>query len=122
MTLPVPLTHFVGREAELAEAATLLAATRLLTLTGTGGAGKTRLALALASDLAGNFPDGVCFVDLAPLTEGEFVWDQVATTLGITEPGSGRSLFCGSLMWLALLPLKLTHIPESAVLVLLLYE
>src|SRR6266568_1078970 len=92
MTLPIPLTSFVGREAELAEAATLLAATRLLTLTGPGGAGKTRLALELASDLAGNFPDGVCFVDLAPLTEGEFVWDQVATTVGITEPGSGRSL------------------------------
>ena len=92
MTLPIPLTRFVGREAELAEAATLLAATRLLTLTGPGGAGKTRLALELASDLAGNFPDGVCFVDLAPLTEGEFVWDQVATTLGITEPASGRSL------------------------------
>ena len=92
MTLPIPLTRFVGREAELAEAAALLAATRLLTLTGPGGAGKTRLAMELASDLAGSFPDGVSFVDLAPLTDGELVWDQVATTLGITEPGSGRSL------------------------------
>ncbi len=101
MTLPIPLTRFVGREAELAEAATLLAATRLLTLTGPGGAGKTRLALELASHLAGNFPDGVCFVDLAPLTDGEFVWDQVATTLGITEPGSGRSLSEGVGQYLA---------------------
>jgi predicted ATPase len=51
MTLPIPLTRFVGREAELAEAATLLGTTRLLTLTGPGGAGKTRLALELAEDL-----------------------------------------------------------------------
>ena len=92
MTLPIPLTRFVGREAELAEAATLLAATRLLTLTGPGGAGKTRLALELASGLAGRFPDGVWFVDLAPLTDGGFVWDQVAITLGVTEPGGGKTL------------------------------
>src|SRR6266849_998343 len=101
MTLPIPLTRFVGREAELAEAATLLAATRLLTLTGPGCAGKTRLALELASHLAGNVPDGVCFVDLAPLTAGAFVCDQVATTLGITEPGSGRSLSDGVAPYLA---------------------
>jgi predicted ATPase/DNA-binding CsgD family transcriptional regulator len=92
MILPIPLTRFVGREAELAEAATLLAATRLLTLTGPGGAGKTRLALELASGLAGRFPDGVWFVDLAPLTDGGFVWDQVAITLGVTEPGGGQTL------------------------------
>jgi len=95
MTLPIPLTRFVGREAELAEAATLLAATRLLTLTGPGGAGKTRLALELASGLAGRFPDGVWFVDLAPLTDGGFVWDQVAITLGVTEPGGGKTLALG---------------------------
>jgi predicted ATPase/ATP/maltotriose-dependent transcriptional regulator MalT len=92
MTLPIPLTRFVGREAELAEAAALLAATRLLTLTGPGGAGKTRLAIQLAADLDDLFPDGVWFVDLAPLTDGGFVWDQVAITLGVTEPKGGKTL------------------------------
>ena len=58
MTLPIPLARFVGREAELAEAAALLGVSRLLTLTGPGGAGKTRLALQLAKDLETNFPDG----------------------------------------------------------------
>ncbi len=89
MTLPIPLTRFVGREAELAEAATLLGTTRLLTLTGPGGAGKTRLALQLATDLEEKFPDGVWFVDLSPLAQGELVWDQVATNLDIAEPGAG---------------------------------
>ena len=91
-SLPAPLTRFVGREAELAEAAALLGEARLLTLTGSGGAGKTRLALRLASAVAANFPDGVWFVDLSPLSGGEFVWDQVAMTLGVKEPGGGRTL------------------------------
>ena len=90
--LPAPLTRFVGRETELAQAATLLAEARLLTLTGPGGAGKTRLALRLASTVADNFPDGVWFVDLSSLSAGQFVWDQVATTLGVTESGSGGPL------------------------------
>jgi predicted ATPase/DNA-binding CsgD family transcriptional regulator len=90
-SLPVPLTRFVGREAELAEAAGLLAVSRLLTLTGPGGAGKTRLALELASGAAGDFPDGVWFADLSPLSSGEFVWDRIALTLGVKEPGQGRT-------------------------------
>lgn len=90
-TLPAPLTSFVGREIELAQAAALLAEARLLTLTGPGGAGKTRLALRLASVVAEQFPDGVWFVDLSPLSGGEFVWDRVAITLGIREPGQGRT-------------------------------
>src|SRR6266487_1175163 len=90
--LPAPLTRFVGREAELAKAAALLAEARLLTLTGAGGAGKTRLAVQLASVVAGQFPDGVWFVDFSPLSGGQFAWDQVALTLGVKEPGSGRSL------------------------------
>lgn len=89
MTLPIPLTRFVGRKAELGEAATLLGAIRLLTLTGPGGAGKTRLALQLAKDVERNFPDGVWFVDLSSLSGPEFVWDQVASALGITETGPG---------------------------------
>jgi predicted ATPase/DNA-binding CsgD family transcriptional regulator len=92
MTLPIPLTRFVGRLAELADAATFLGATRLLTLTGPGGAGKTRLALQLAAELKGKFPDGVWFVDLSPLSDPEFVWDQVASALGVPEAGAGTSL------------------------------
>ena len=98
--LPAPLTRFVGREAELARAAGLLTGTRLLTLTGPGGAGKTRLALRLASATAGEFPDGVWFTDFSPLSDGEFVWNQVAVTLGVKEPGSGLTLaeaVCGYL-------------------------
>ncbi|QKG24373.1 ATP-binding protein [Actinomadura verrucosospora] len=63
------LTSFVGRERELAEGAALLAAGRLVTLTGVGGAGKTRLALRLARDVAGRFPGGVWLAELAGLTE-----------------------------------------------------
>jgi len=83
--LPSPLTRFVGRETELARAAALLAEARLLTLTGPGGAGKTRLALRLASAVAKDFPDGVWFVDFSPLSGGEFVWEQVAITLGVKD-------------------------------------
>jgi len=90
--LPAPLTRFVGRESELADAAAVLGEARLLTLTGPGGAGKTRLAMRLAFGVAEEFPDGVWFVDLSPLSEGGFVWDQVAMTLGVTEGGSGTPL------------------------------
>jgi predicted ATPase len=90
--MPAPLTRFVGREAELAFVAELLAESRLVTLTGPGGAGKTRLALRLASLVQDGFPDGVWFVDFSPLSDGIFVWDQVAMILGVAEPGSGRTL------------------------------
>ena len=90
--LPAPLTRFVGRENEVAEASALLAEARLLTLTGPGGAGKTRLALQLASAVAEQFPDGVWFVDFSPLSGGEFVWDQVAMTVAVKEPGAGGTL------------------------------
>jgi predicted ATPase/DNA-binding CsgD family transcriptional regulator len=91
-TLPAPFTRFVGRETELAQAVALQREARLLTLTGPGGGGKTRLALHLASAVAELFPDGVWFVDLAPLSDDQFVWDQVAMSLGVREPGSGRTL------------------------------
>ena len=90
--LPAPLTRFVGREAELAEAIALRGKARLLTLTGPGGVGKTRLALHLASTVSGQFPDGVWFVDLSALSGGEFVLDKVAITLGVKEPRAGRTL------------------------------
>jgi predicted ATPase len=63
----------------------LLAKTRLLTLVGAGGIGKTRLSLQLAADAMEDFPDGIWFVELAPLTEGERVAQAVASALGVRE-------------------------------------
>ncbi|HTP47869.1 MAG TPA: tetratricopeptide repeat protein [Casimicrobiaceae bacterium] len=86
--LPQQLTSFIGRERELGEATNLLTKTRLLTLVGTGGIGKTRLSLQLAAEAMVDFPDGVWFVELAPLTEGERVAQAVASALGVKEePG-----------------------------------
>jgi predicted ATPase/DNA-binding CsgD family transcriptional regulator len=83
--LPQPLTSLIGREREVAAACTLLARpeVRLLTLTGTAGVGKTRLGLAIASELREDFPDGVCFVSLAPLQEHELVLPTIAQALGL---------------------------------------
>ncbi len=81
--LPAPLTAFLGREAELVELAALIAAHRMLTLTGAGGVGKTRLALALANAAQARFPDGMWFVDLAAVTEPALVVRSVATALGV---------------------------------------
>jgi predicted ATPase/DNA-binding SARP family transcriptional activator/DNA-binding CsgD family transcriptional regulator len=86
--LPLARTSFVGRERETLEVKRLLAMTKLLTLTGAGGCGKTRLALKVASDLMGAYPDGAWLVDLAPLSEGELVPQAVAQALGVPEqPG-----------------------------------
>jgi predicted ATPase/DNA-binding SARP family transcriptional activator/DNA-binding CsgD family transcriptional regulator/Tfp pilus assembly protein PilF len=86
--LPLERTSFVGRERERLEVKRLLAMTRLLTLTGAGGCGKTRLALKVATDLVGAYPDGVWLVDLAPLADAELVPQAVAQTLGVREqPG-----------------------------------
>jgi predicted ATPase/DNA-binding SARP family transcriptional activator/DNA-binding CsgD family transcriptional regulator len=86
--LPAPRTSFVGREREMVEVKRMLSMTRLLTLTGAGGTGKTRLALEVARDLVSFYPDGVWFVELAPLSEGELVTQEVANALGVQErPG-----------------------------------
>jgi predicted ATPase/DNA-binding SARP family transcriptional activator len=86
--LPIPRTSFVGREREMLEVKRELSMTRLLTLTGTGGAGKTRLSLEVAGDLAGAYPDGVWMVELAPLSEGDLVPQTIAETLKVREqPG-----------------------------------
>lgn len=89
--LPGSLTSFVGREREKEEVERLLGTTRLLTLTGTGGCGKTRLALEVARDLAGAYQDGAWLAELASLTEPELVPQAVADTLRVHEQ-SRRSL------------------------------
>jgi len=86
--LPAPRDSFVGREQELSEIKRELAKTRLLTLTGTGGSGKTRLALQVTRGLVGAYPDGVWLVELAGLSEGTLVPQAVAGALGVRErPG-----------------------------------
>jgi len=81
--LPVQLTSFVGRGRELAELEELLASTRLLTLTGAGGCGKTRLALQLAADVLDHFPDGIWWLELAPLSDPVLIESALATTVGV---------------------------------------
>ena len=88
--LPVQATHFVGREDVLRTSGMLLAGTRLLTLTGMGGSGKTRVALRLAEAALESHPDGVWFVDLAPLTEDGRVVEVAAAAVGAREE-PGRS-------------------------------
>jgi predicted ATPase/class 3 adenylate cyclase/DNA-binding CsgD family transcriptional regulator len=88
--LPMQLTSFVGRDAELTQLRELLAQNRLVTLSGAGGAGKTRLATQLAAQLTGEFGDGVWYVDLAPITDPEVVPVAVARALGLPDQ-PGRS-------------------------------
>ena len=91
--LPTPSTRLLGRERELWEVRGLLGEVRMLTLTGTGGVGKTRLALeaARASLAAGLFPDGVAFVSLAPLEDPSLVIPSIARSLGVRE-AEGQTL------------------------------
>ncbi len=80
--LPLALTSFLGRETELDEVAALLRRARLVTLTGPGGVGKTRLALRAAAGTLDAFPDGLCFVDLAPLRDPAQIPAAIAQALG----------------------------------------
>src|SRR6188472_548663 len=89
--LPTQLTTFVGRDAELEAAARLLAGTRLLTLTGPGGTGKTRLSLQLAARSSDDFPDGVFFVPLEPIRDPMLVAPRIASALGVAE-STARSI------------------------------
>src|SRR5688572_7264635 len=87
--LPLALTSFVGRQRQMAEVERVIADHRLLTLTGPGGSGKTRLALAVASGMTKRFEDGVWLVELAPLSDPDLVPQAVASALGVQEtPGS----------------------------------
>jgi predicted ATPase/transcriptional regulator with XRE-family HTH domain len=85
--LPAHLTSFIGREREIAALRRVQAGTRLLTLTGPGGCGKTRLALAIAGELLWAYPHGVWFVDLAPLADPTLVTQTLATALAIRSGG-----------------------------------
>ena len=89
--LPQQVTSFIGRERELTEVRKLLASARLLTLVGAGGLGKTRLSLQVAADVIDDYPDGVWFVELAPLADGRLVAQAVGSALGVKEEG-GRPL------------------------------
>ena len=89
--LPVQTTSFVGRDVEVKELAELVRAHRLVTLTGVGGVGKTRLAVQVAAELAGEFPDGVWLVELAPVGDPAAVPDAVAAALGVT-PQAGLTV------------------------------
>jgi non-specific serine/threonine protein kinase len=83
--LPVELTSFVGRDAELAELKKLMSSYPLVTVTGTGGVGKTRLALRAAAEVAAEFPDGVRLVELGELRDGAAVVDVIAAALGLRD-------------------------------------
>ncbi|TMB64988.1 MAG: tetratricopeptide repeat protein, partial [Chloroflexi bacterium] len=86
--LPARLTSFIGREAEMAGLRETLAENRLVTLTGAGGVGKTRLGLQVAADTLEGHPDGVWWVDLAQITEARLVQNALAAALGVQEvPG-----------------------------------
>ena len=87
--LPAQVSSFVGRQREIAEIQGLLSATRLLTLSGPPGTGKTRLALQVALRTLNQFEDGVYFVDLAPISAPEFVTSTIAKEFDIGESGSG---------------------------------
>jgi non-specific serine/threonine protein kinase len=89
--LPHRLTRFIGREIELVELKRLLQERRLVTLTGAGGSGKTRLALEIAGTLADDFAGGIFFVEMAPLTSAELVIETVARVLGV-EAATGAPL------------------------------
>jgi predicted ATPase/class 3 adenylate cyclase len=98
--LPTQLTSFEGRDAELAKTGELLTRTRLLTLTGPGGTGKTRLSIQLAADQSHRYPDGVWFVALEPVRDPALIAATILTTLGLVE-GGGRSARDVLVDWLA---------------------
>src|SRR5262249_17960639 len=86
--LPADLSSFIGREQDFAELLRLLATTRVLTLTGPGGIGKTRLALRLASNGVDSYDDGACLVELGGLRDQALVPDALASALGIAGRAS----------------------------------
>ena len=90
--LPTQLTSFVGRSADVEEAKRLLAGTHLLTLTGPGGIGKTRLSLQLAAEVASSFVDGTFFVALSAVTDPELIPSAIAQSMGVPISGNRRPI------------------------------
>jgi len=90
--LPMQLTSFIGREHDLTEVKRLATTSRLITLTGTAGCGKTRLALRTAADMNGQYADGVCWVELARLADSNLVPQAVARTVNVVEQPGRRLL------------------------------
>ncbi len=90
--LPRMLTSFVGREREIAEITALIHASHLVTLVGSGGVGKTRTSLQVAANLVDGSGDGVWFIELAPLSRGEYIATTVAQAVGLTLPPEGDPL------------------------------
>jgi predicted ATPase/class 3 adenylate cyclase len=89
--LPIQLSRFIGREAQIKELADLLRQSRLTTLTGIGGVGKTRLALQVAAEVLETFDDGAWFVELAPLSEPGLLADTVADALSVPQDSTTSS-------------------------------
>src|SRR5690606_21999173 len=121
-TLPAPTTSFVGRARERRRLAELLSEYRLVTVAGPGGAGKTRLAVCVADTHVDRYPDGVWFVDLAGVADGELVPVTVAEALGV-RPEAGRPVLdtvadhvAGRSLLLLLDPCD-AHLPAAAQLV-----
>ncbi len=100
--LPIQLTSFVGRDRELVELDELLASTRLLTLAGAGGCGKTRLALQLAADALERYPGGAWWLELAPFSDPALIESALATILGV-RPLPGRTPVEAAVLHLAAL-------------------
>jgi predicted ATPase len=96
--LPIQMTSFIGREHEIAEVKHALAKTRLVTLTGSGGTGKTRLSLQVATEILDRFKDGIWFIELAPITDPELMPNAVANTLGVREQ-SGQRIITTLIDW-----------------------
>ena len=90
--LPLQLTSLVGRDVDIAEVSALLEKYRLVTLTGSGGVGKTRVCLQVGANLLERFADGVWFVEFAPIGDPELVTSAIATTLSVRLPGQGDPL------------------------------
>jgi predicted ATPase/DNA-binding XRE family transcriptional regulator len=88
--IPHQLTSFIGREMEIAEVVDLVKTHPLVTLTGAGGTGKTRLSLQVASELLAAFPDGIWQIDFTPINEASFVPYTVANLFGLREPGDAK--------------------------------
>jgi len=90
--LPVQMTNFIGRENEIKKAKELLSKTKLLSLVGTGGTGKTRLSLQVAAEMINDFKDGVWFIELASLSEPLYIIDEIAIIFNLPEDGKRKTI------------------------------